>query len=458
MPKSADAFRTISEVADWLGIQAHVLRFWESKFTQVRPVKRAGGRRYYRPNDMLLLGGIKQLLHEDGLTIKGVQKILREEGISHVVRLSQPLDELTQSLLEETPPTPFIDAPEEPQEETGVVLSFDKKPTPPEEPEETETAVVAPPAVTPAQKDTAQADAEPVIEDIPLEPVVETAAQVEPEPPLAPTVKDKPTPVVETAQDAAETPVIADQPTKADALPVASSQKSAESDAEPEAKQGVATEPESEPVAEPFEVNPQITIVEPAPRPRPEPTFDDVPLVADEIADKPEAAEAAETEATPVTADSAEPAQQQPDTTPAVDAPSSAPAEQRTDDTSQAASLPAFLRRPMADQPAPLDNLPADSEETPEEISGAPVVPEPTEPSAPPAPKPRIIDVPVLTPEHEIAASPAVLTAAYRSRQLSTAQARQIAPLLQKLTILRDSMASSRTRAIQTGAPTPSND
>ena len=59
MKKAPDAFRTISEVADWLDVQAHVLRFWESKFTQVKPVKRAGGRRYYRPADMLLIGGIK---------------------------------------------------------------------------------------------------------------------------------------------------------------------------------------------------------------------------------------------------------------------------------------------------------------------------------------------------------------------------------------------------------------
>ena len=94
MDKSPDAFRTISEVADWLGIQAHVLRFWESKFTQVKPVKRAGGRRYYRPADMQLLGGIKKLLHDDGLTIKGVQKILREQGIGHVSSLSPALDEM----------------------------------------------------------------------------------------------------------------------------------------------------------------------------------------------------------------------------------------------------------------------------------------------------------------------------------------------------------------------------
>ena len=100
MAKSPDAFRTISEVADWLGVQAHVLRFWESKFTQVKPIKRAGGRRYYRPSDMLLLGGLKQLLHEDGLTIKGAQKLLREKGVAHVADMSQPLDDLTIAVIE----------------------------------------------------------------------------------------------------------------------------------------------------------------------------------------------------------------------------------------------------------------------------------------------------------------------------------------------------------------------
>lgn len=94
MSKSPDAFRTISEVAEWLGIQAHVLRFWESKFTQVKPVKRARGRRYYRPGDMLLLGGIKKLLHEDGVTIKGVQKMLREQGAAQISALSPPLDDI----------------------------------------------------------------------------------------------------------------------------------------------------------------------------------------------------------------------------------------------------------------------------------------------------------------------------------------------------------------------------
>ncbi len=92
MEKSPDAFRTISEVAEWLGVPAHVLRFWESKFTQVKPVKRAGGRRYYRPADMSLLGGIKTLLHDDGMTIKGVQKLLREKGTGHVAGFSPALD------------------------------------------------------------------------------------------------------------------------------------------------------------------------------------------------------------------------------------------------------------------------------------------------------------------------------------------------------------------------------
>ena len=74
MEKTAEAFRTISEVADWLELPTHVLRFWESQFSQIKPVKRAGGRRYYRPKDMLLIGGIKKLLHEDGESIKAAKK------------------------------------------------------------------------------------------------------------------------------------------------------------------------------------------------------------------------------------------------------------------------------------------------------------------------------------------------------------------------------------------------
>ena len=78
--KSAGAFRTISEVSTALNVPQHVLRFWESKFSQVRPMKRAGGRRYYRPEDVRLLFGIREFLYEDGYTIRGVQKLLRERG------------------------------------------------------------------------------------------------------------------------------------------------------------------------------------------------------------------------------------------------------------------------------------------------------------------------------------------------------------------------------------------
>ena len=92
MAKSPDAFRTISEVASWLGTQSHVLRFWESKFRAVSPVQRTGGRRYYRQNDIILLGGIKFLLHEKGMTIKAVQRLLQDEGAAHVQSFSPETD------------------------------------------------------------------------------------------------------------------------------------------------------------------------------------------------------------------------------------------------------------------------------------------------------------------------------------------------------------------------------
>jgi DNA-binding transcriptional MerR regulator len=88
-PKSAEAFRTISEVADELDVPQHVLRFWESRFAQIRPVKRAGGRRYYRPEDVDLIKGIQALLHGEGFTIKGVQKVLKERGARHVAEVGR---------------------------------------------------------------------------------------------------------------------------------------------------------------------------------------------------------------------------------------------------------------------------------------------------------------------------------------------------------------------------------
>jgi DNA-binding transcriptional MerR regulator len=84
LEKSSSAFRTISEVAAELSVPKHVLRFWEGKFPQLRPMKRGGGRRYYRPEDIELLRGIRWLLYSDGYTIKGVQRILRDNGVKFV--------------------------------------------------------------------------------------------------------------------------------------------------------------------------------------------------------------------------------------------------------------------------------------------------------------------------------------------------------------------------------------
>lgn len=85
MAKGPDAFRTISEAADELDVPQHVLRFWETKFTFIKPMKRAGGRRFYRPADIVILRGVRRLLHDDGLTIKGVQKLYREQGVKRIV-------------------------------------------------------------------------------------------------------------------------------------------------------------------------------------------------------------------------------------------------------------------------------------------------------------------------------------------------------------------------------------
>src|SRR5262245_50879817 len=95
--KSPQAFRTISEVAVELDVPQHVLRFWETKFPHVKPLKRAGGRRYYRPEDLDLLRGIRSLLYKDGLTIKGAQKILREQGPRYVMELGRGATSLVPS-------------------------------------------------------------------------------------------------------------------------------------------------------------------------------------------------------------------------------------------------------------------------------------------------------------------------------------------------------------------------
>jgi DNA-binding transcriptional MerR regulator len=87
--KAPDAFRTISEVSEQLDVPQHVLRFWEAKFAQIKPLKRAGGRRYYRPEDIDLLKGVRILLYNEGFTIKGVQKVLREQGAKQVAEVGR---------------------------------------------------------------------------------------------------------------------------------------------------------------------------------------------------------------------------------------------------------------------------------------------------------------------------------------------------------------------------------
>lgn len=92
MTKGPDAFRTISEVAEELNVPQHVLRFWETRFSQIRPLKRSGGRRFYRPDDVALLRGIRHLLYGEGYTIRGVQRILKEQGIGRVQRTAPDAD------------------------------------------------------------------------------------------------------------------------------------------------------------------------------------------------------------------------------------------------------------------------------------------------------------------------------------------------------------------------------
>ena len=109
MDKSPDAFRTISEAAEELDLPQHVLRFWETRFNTIKPLKRGGGRRYYRPEDVLLLRGIRHLLYDQGFTIKGVQRILKDQGSRYVIAVGEgksiedilPLIELAESASDE---------------------------------------------------------------------------------------------------------------------------------------------------------------------------------------------------------------------------------------------------------------------------------------------------------------------------------------------------------------------
>ncbi len=117
--KAANAYRTISEAGKETGLPAHVLRFWESKFSQLRPVKRAGGRRLYRPQDISLILGLKHLLYEEGFTIKGAQKYVKDHGVAHLIEQMAhgegptlaPVSDAGEPVVDEAGESPLFEAP-----------------------------------------------------------------------------------------------------------------------------------------------------------------------------------------------------------------------------------------------------------------------------------------------------------------------------------------------------------
>jgi DNA-binding transcriptional MerR regulator len=114
--KGPEAFRTISEAADELHVPQHVLRFWETKFSFIKPMKRAGGRRFYRPADISVLRGVRRLLHDEGYTIKGVQKLHREQGLKRLVAAGEGASQVP-----EVVEKPAIAAPPKPAGKAGLL-------------------------------------------------------------------------------------------------------------------------------------------------------------------------------------------------------------------------------------------------------------------------------------------------------------------------------------------------
>jgi DNA-binding transcriptional MerR regulator len=124
LDKAPDAFRTISEVAEELDIPQHVLRFWETRFAQIKPMKRSGGRRYYRPDDVDQLKGIRRLLYGEGYTIRGVQRILKEHGIKSVQGLADQTSAVTFGAVEEAVGL-SLQEPDEPEESEIPAVNVD---------------------------------------------------------------------------------------------------------------------------------------------------------------------------------------------------------------------------------------------------------------------------------------------------------------------------------------------
>ncbi|WP_299612349.1 MerR family transcriptional regulator [uncultured Tateyamaria sp.] len=389
MSKSADAFRTISEVAEWLGVQTHVLRFWESKFTQVKPVKRAGGRRYYRPTDMLLLGGIRKLLHDDGLTIKGVQKILREEGMAYVADMSPPLDAETDAQLDGDLAAPI-------DEDVATIRI--------------EAEIV--PFTSHAEPDAALDDMSEDVADV--EPDAPAApADIPPEAPLpsflrTPTPSpDDPVPEMDEQQGLPYPPLVEDLP------PIAADEVAAD-DLSPAPEETASPEDDSPILAEE----------------RLEPAAEDEPEAFEPIAEPPEPVDVHMEE-------QAEPAHDD-----ALDAPQ---------EIEQVGALPSFLSGDALSEPEQISEPEQDVQPEvaafdamPEPEHEPEPEPEVDTPAEPAAPVPRIVNAPDDPDPATIAVEPSALSKVAGLTSLNDAQRNMIRPLLAQLASLRDQMANNR--------------
>ncbi|WP_298835547.1 MerR family transcriptional regulator [uncultured Roseobacter sp.] len=392
MSKSPDAFRTISEVADWLGVQAHVLRFWESKFSQVKPVKRAGGRRYYRPNDMLLLGGLKKLLHEDGLTIKGAQKMLRENSVAHVAAMSQPLDDLTAAVIDDRieeaaadTPDPAAAMPDDivTQAKAAKPAEGTSDPAPAETVSETEEPETAEPVDT--------TDVTEVTDHASETPEPAGLEQADDSEDAAPPVAAEPVSDSETAPDASDVPVVDDA---VETTSDVDTETEVLMDADDPGAAGMSAEEIEAPEDDP-------------PHDDPEEVSGDLPGFL------------------------RHPLSHTTQETTAEDAP-----------REMSAAAPPTI----SDEP-PQDNVLEHVPDTEPEVAEVDSAPEPTASDTSPddvpapAPAPRKVDIPAPPAESTMTVEPSALTALSRVRRLTPDQADAIRPLVARLAQLRADMS-----------------
>jgi DNA-binding transcriptional MerR regulator len=193
MDKAPDAYRTISEVAEDLDLPQHVLRFWETRFSQIKPLKRGGGRRYYRPDDVELLKGIRHLLYKEGYTIKGVQRILKEQGVKAVQAFIRQSEAQPFAVVPESPPRPAAPVPPVQAYQPERFADEDMPPAPSsgndaanDSPFEDAPVHGAPAQSRPAEFEPAQSrPADEIAIPAPAEPVP-AAAPVAPRPPASP--------------------------------------------------------------------------------------------------------------------------------------------------------------------------------------------------------------------------------------------------------------------------------